>query len=91
MPTTMNTCVVTKHGRTLEIVEGEPQLPEGQRLRAVLLPEEEYTRWESIPPESRFWMLIQSTSPSFREWLEEESWDDLFAATLDDGNHTSHT
>jgi hypothetical protein len=51
--------------------------PEGATFCAILLNESEFAAWNRMPEESRFWMLAQSGSASFKEWMDEDEWDVL--------------
>lgn len=71
---------VIKEGNVLRVVESSEPIAEGEHL--VLFTGEEVQQaaarlaWSRLPEESRDDMLHQSQSVSYREWLEDSSWDD---------------
>jgi len=39
--------------------------------------QEDADRWALVPPESQELMLMATTSHSYREWMEEDEWEEL--------------
>ena len=75
---------VIKEGNVLRVVESSEPIAEGKRL--VLFTAEEIEQaaarlaWSRLPEESREDMMHQTQSVSYREWLEDSSWDEAICS-----------
>jgi hypothetical protein len=70
---------VVSEGGMLRVVASDAAIPEGVEMQ-LLTPDEIEHRlaqriWLAIPPESRIGMLMQTTSKSYQDWMDEEVWD----------------
>lgn len=67
-----------KHGNQLEILEGD--LP--MELAVKVFTEEEvkqmegWAKWMALTDEQRHDMLMQTQSAEYREWMEEDDWEE---------------
>jgi len=74
---------VIKEGNLLRVVESSEPIAEGEHL--VLFTADEIQQaaarlaWSRLAEESRDDMLHQTQSASYREWLEDSSWDDAIS------------
>jgi len=74
---------VIKEGEHLRMLESSEPVPEGEPL--VLFTASEIQQaaarlaWSRLPEESRDDMLHQGQSASYREWMEDNSWDEAIS------------
>ena len=70
---------VVNEGGMLRVLACDALIPEGVEMQLVT-PDEierrvEQRMWLAIPPESRADMLMQTSSKSYEDWMNEDAWD----------------
>jgi hypothetical protein len=67
---------IIKEGNQLRLIESEGPIPENKPVR--LYTEDELAglhAWRTLPAESKETLLAQTQSAAYREWLEEDDWE----------------
>lgn len=68
---------IIKEGNQLRLIEGEGAIPENTPVR--LFTEEELAglhAWRALPAETKETLLAQTQSAAYREWLEDDDWEE---------------
>jgi hypothetical protein len=74
---------VIKEGNVLRVVDSSEPIPEGRHLRLFTADEIQQAAarmaWNHLPEETRDDLMHQAQSASYREWMDDKTWDEAIA------------